>query len=236
MLVRRLVLVLSIVVTGLLALAVGVLGAGGGLAPGSYAFTSKSASAFFGGKGPVTGPSFSVFVNQGLNSFEADDGTTTVTNSTIVIFTMFNPDGTGGTGCFVINPSDFVVSDSLQRASLHTNLNTGNQCPGFGGKPFGPIQAGVVPAGGKGGGLPPSIQVDMTWTGTNVLSTTEDQFTFTCLDRREQGTNTFRNSLGVSASGAIAGFSGLNTLSAGIAAQDAQMEIEGSNTPPCIGK
>ncbi|HKW72472.1 MAG TPA: hypothetical protein VJQ08_06575 [Candidatus Dormibacteraeota bacterium] len=236
MLVRRLVLVLSIVVTGLLALAVGVLGAGsGGLAPGSYTFTNKSASAFFGGKGPVTGPNFSVFVNQGLNSFEADDGTTTVTRSTIVIFTMFNPDGTGGTGCFVINPSDFVVSDGLQHASLHTNLNTGNQCPGFG-KPLGPIQAGVLPAGGKGGGLPPSIQVDLTWTGANVLSTTEDQFTFTCLDRQEEGTNTFSRSLGGSASGTIAGVSGLSTLSADVASQDGQLEIQGSNTPPCFGK
>ncbi len=47
MLVRRLVLVFSIVICGLLALAVGALGAGGGLAPGSYTFNSKSASAFF---------------------------------------------------------------------------------------------------------------------------------------------------------------------------------------------
>ena len=76
----------------------------------------------------------------------------------------------------------------------------------------------------------------MTWTGTNVLSTTEDQFTFTCLDRQEQGTNTFPDSLGVSASGTIAGVSGLNTLSANVAAQDSQIEIQGSNTPPCFGK
>lgn len=234
MLVRRLVLVFSIVVCGLLALAVGVLGAGGGgLAPGSYTFTSKSASAFFGGKGPIAQPTFSLFVNQGLNSFEDDQGTATVAQNTIVIFTMFSPDGTGGTGCFVINPSDFVVSDNLQQASLHTTLST--PCQGIG-KPVGPIQAGVIPPGSKGGGLPPSIRVDVTWTGANVVANTQDQFSFTCLDQQEEGSNSFRNSLGGSASGTIAGVSGLSTLSAGVSDQNGTLEIQGSITPPCFGK
>lgn len=239
MLVRRLVLVFSIVFCGILALAVGVAGAGGGLGPGQFTFKSQSASAFIGGKGLTPQPTFSVFVNRGLNSFEPEDGsgTTTVINNTIVIFSMFKPDGTGGFGCFVVAPSDFVVSDDLQSASLHTDLTAPNQCPGFG-KPIGPVSqtnaATMAGGAGKGGGLMLPIRVDLTWTGANIVSNTNDQFSYTCLDRQTQGQNTFRDSLSGSASGTIAGVS-IQTLSADVASQDGQLEIQGVSTPPCFG-
>lgn len=238
MFVRRLVLVISIAFCGLLALAVGVVGAGGGLGPGEYTFTSSSASAFFGAKGsPTPQTSFTVFVNQGLNSFEPQDGgSPTVSSSTMVIFTMFKPDGTGGTGCFLISPSDFNVSRKLQSASLHTQLRVDNQCSGIG-KPLGPPQAGVVPAGGKAGGLTAllPINVDLTWSGAGVVSRTTEEFSFTCLDRQEEGQNEFRHSLGGSVAGTIAGVTNLNTLSADVAHQDGQLQIQGNSTPPCFG-
>ena len=233
MLVRRLVLVFSIVCCAFLALAVGVFGAGGGLGPGSYTFKSTSANASFGGKGDkVPQPTFAVFVNQGLNSFQAEDGegAETVTRSTMVVFTMFNPDGTGGTSCFVIADSDFAVSENLQRATLHTILRTDNQCPGAG-KPIGSAtQAGVLP---KGGTLLLPIRVDLTWTGAHVVSVMKDRFSFTCLDRQEDGSNTFRDSLGGSSSGTIAGVT-VTTLSADVASQDGQLDIQGNLTPPCF--
>lgn len=52
MVIRRLVLVISIVVSGSLALAAAVLAAGsGGLPPGQTLFSEMSANASFGGKG-----------------------------------------------------------------------------------------------------------------------------------------------------------------------------------------
>ena len=238
---RRLVLVLSIVFCGSLALAAGAVAAGGGLAPGSYTFQNISASAQFGGgKGGVTPqPFFSVFVNRGLNSFQAADsqGSDLVMSSTMVQFTEFNPNGSGGFGCFLIPAGDFVVSENLQSASVHTTLTAANQCPGFG-KPVGPVQlAGTGPgAGGNGGGgLVLPISVDVTWTGAGVVPTVSDEFTFTCLNRQEEGSDTFRQSIGGSASGTIAGVSGLTTLSDEVSSQNAQLDIQGSTTPPCFG-
>src|SRR5258708_25517651 len=125
MIVRRLVLVLSIVLCGSLAMAAAVFGAGGGLGAGPTLFSDTNANAFFGGKGgPPEG--FSVFVNQGLNSFEPEDGgVTTVSRSTIVKLTVFT--ATGGCGaCYLIPHSDFVVSTNLQSATIDTNLDTDN--------------------------------------------------------------------------------------------------------------
>src|SRR3981081_4729676 len=98
MFIRRLVLCLSIVLCGSLAMAAATLAAGGGLPPGQTIFSDRSANAFFGtGKGgPPNG--FFVFVNQGLNSFEPENstGTTTVTQSTIVQLQVVTAGAAGG--------------------------------------------------------------------------------------------------------------------------------------------
>jgi hypothetical protein len=82
----------------------------------------------------------------------------------------------------------------------------------------------------------------VTWTGVNVVSTLKDQFSFTCLGRHEQGSNTFRDSLGGSASGSISWViaSQINSVTgstplADVTSQDGHLEIEGNNTPPCTG-
>jgi hypothetical protein len=236
MIVRRFALVLSIVFCGSLALAMAAVAAGGGLGPGDYTFTSTRANAFFGGaKGGPPQPTFSVFVNQGLNSFQPEDnqGSGTVTRSTMVQFMEFDPSGAGGAGCFIIPDGDFKVSKDLQSASLHTVLATPN-CPGLG-KPVGSAST-AGPAPKAGGGLALPIKVDLTWSGVGVVSTMNDRFTFRCLDHTENGTNTFRDSVGGSSSGTIGASSGLTTPNADVASQDGHLEIQGSVQPPCFGK
>jgi hypothetical protein len=238
MIVRRLVLVFSIVLCGSLALTAAALAAGGPLPPGDYTFSSTSANAFFGGKGGPPQPSFSVFVNQGLNSFQPSDGDNkdsgSVIPNTMVQFTAFDATGVGGTACYIIPNSDFKVAKNLQSASLHTTLTNGSLCPGLGS----PVGGAPVPGpkGGSGGGLPPSIQVDLTWSGVGVVSTTHDRFTISCLAHNESGSNTFRDSLGGTASGTIGATSGLSTLVADVSAQAGQLHIEGNIQPPCFGK
>src|SRR5690348_18155509 len=119
MFVRRLVLIFSIFVTGSLAFAAAALAAGGGLGPGKYSFTSSGAFASFGmgGKGGPAGPSWSVSVNEGLNSFKtARGGPRLVDHSTVVYVTEFDASGNGGFGCFVIPGSAFTVSRDLSTA------------------------------------------------------------------------------------------------------------------------
>jgi hypothetical protein len=237
MVVRRLALVFSILFCASLALAAAAVAAGGPLGPGDYTFSSTGANATFGGaKGGPPQPTFSVFVNHGLNSFQPEDnqGSGTVMDSTMVQFSQFNPSGVGGFGCFLISAGDFKVSKDLQSASLHTVLTTPN-CPGIG-KPLGVAQtAGPVPPPG-GGGLVLPIKVDLTWSGVGVVSTLRDRFTFTCLSHMEIGTNTFRDSLGGNSSGTIGSTSGLTTLAADVSSQDGQLEVQGNVTPPCFGK
>src|SRR5437868_547887 len=150
MIVRRLVLILSIVFCGSLALAAGAVAAGsggGGLPPGDYSFTGNSASALFGAlKGGPPQPTISIFVNRGLNSFQPDGKKVrpTVMQSTIVQYAEFDPDGGGASLCFLIADGDFTVSNHLQNASLHTWLTANNTCPGAGTPVGGAPQPGAI--------------------------------------------------------------------------------------------
>src|SRR5690242_21137101 len=110
MIVRRFALVLSIVFCGSLALAAAAVAAGG-MGPGKYTFHNTSADAFFGmgKKGGPPSPSWSVSVNQGLNSFKSKSGGPTVVRNTMVFITEFDGSGNGGYGCFVIPDGDFTV-------------------------------------------------------------------------------------------------------------------------------
>lgn len=245
---RRLVLVLATAAVTSLGFVVGVVAAGGPLPPGTYTFTNFGASATFGGgKGqPTPQPTFILSVNQGLNRVQGQNaqGSGTVSNSTMVQLTMIDTVGNTTSGCFQVAPTDFKVARNLQTASLHTTLTDFNTCGGKG-QPIGPLQptASLPKAGSVGGaGLPLPITVDVTWAGVNVVSSLQDQFSFKCLGRQEQGTNIFRDSLGGSASGTITwtvdpGTSSVtaSTPVADVTSQDGHLEIEGTTTPPCVG-
>jgi hypothetical protein len=239
MIIRRLVLVFSIVVCSSLALATAVFGAGGGLTPGQYSFNDTSANAFFGyGKGgPPEG--FSVFVNRGINSFEPEDSTggTTVVRSTMVQLAVYSAT-VNGFACYVIPESDFVVSSNLQSASLHTTLTTANLCKGFGvpatsKTAVAPLVANAAAA--PAGGLPPTITLNVTWTGNGVTAYMTSKTSLECLDYSNQGSFKGR-SVAAGAAGTISMLAGSFTTApntAVIGSSDSTIEISGYQSPSC---
>jgi hypothetical protein len=239
MIVRRLVMVLSVVAVGSLALAAAAFAAGGGFGPGKYSFNSTSAYAEFGsGKGGPPAPSVSVYVNQGYNSFQPmhPKGPRIVTNSTMVQFSQFDPvTGDGGFGCFVVPAGDFTVGRDLQTAALHTTLTADETCPGFG-TPVAASKDVTAFAGGGGGvGLTLPITVDVTWSGNGVVSTSQDKSTFQCLTYKEDGNSSYKDSSG-SASGSTSVLSGLlGTDFADVSTSVSSLDISGTAQPPCFG-
>jgi len=238
MFIRRLVLVFSIVVCGSLALAAAALAAGGGLPPGQTIFSETSANAFFGtGKGG-TPNGFFVFVNQGLNSFEPENstGTATVTRNTMVQLQVFTANGGGGGACYVIPDSDFAVSRNLQSASLHTTLTTANMCKGKGAPAIGKSGAAPIAANGvlpPSAGLPASITVDVTWTGSGVTSTRRDRASFECLDYSSDSSLTLRAALS-DAAGTISVLTpSFTTQAATVGSSDGTIDVSGSLSPTC---
>jgi hypothetical protein len=194
-LLRRLVLIVSIVVSGSLALALAATAAGsagpapggkggGPLGPGQYTFTDTSVSAIFGAptaKGGI--PQFLISVNRNVSSFQPDEGQDSVTKGTTVTLQITTPAITGF-GCFTIDPSNFTVSKDLQTAALHTTLSA--PCPG---KP-------------SGSGLPPSIRLDVTWAGNGVVGASRNNNNFECADYATS-TNFVAHAAGNTASGSV---------------------------------
>ena len=237
MIIRRLVLVISIVVSGSLALAAAVLAAGsGGLPPGQTLFSEMSANAFFGGKGgPPEG--FSVFVNQGLNSFEPEDstGSAFVTHTTMVQLSVSTA-SSYGYACYVIPDTDFVVSRNLQSATLSTTLTTANLCKGYGAPAVAKTGAAPLSPNGitaAGGGLPPSITLNVAWTGTGVSSALRAQQTFTCLDYTTDFSLTAR-AAAANATGSISMLTGSFTSpSAVVGSSDGTIDVSGIRSSSC---
>ena len=231
MLFRRLVLILSLVTCGCIALAAAAVAAGGGLGPGKYSFTSSGAFASFGmgGKGGPAGPSWSVSVNEGLNSFKpARGGSRLVDDSTVVYVTEFDASGNGGFGCFVVPGSAFTVSHDLSTASLHATLTADEVCPGF----ATPIDGGKGGAtyGGGDGGLPPSLRVDVTWTAKGAVNSYRNVFTFRCLNYNEDGSSAYQ-SVSATATGTISALDGSFVSEfANVSSGSGQLNVH--NVPP----
>jgi hypothetical protein len=191
-LLRRLVLIVSIVVSGSLALAVAATaagsagggGKGGALGPGDYTFTDSSASATFGA--PISKdliPQFVISVDRNVSSFQPDEGQDSVTKATTVTLQV-NTATITGFGCFTIDPSNFTVSKDLQKAALHTTLST--------------------PCAGKSGGsgLPASIRLDITWAGKGLVATSRNTNSFECAGYA-LNTNFLAHAAGNTASGSV---------------------------------
>ena len=233
MFIRRLALVFAIVFCGSLALAAAAVAAGG-MGPGKYTFNSSSATAFFGmgKKGGPPAASWSIDVNQGLNSFKPTqpNGPRIVSNSTMVFVTEFDALGNGGFGCFVVPDGNFTVSRDLQSAALHTTLTASEACPGF----ATPIGGGkdVVFAGGNGGLLLP-ITVDVTWSATGAVRTFQNSFSLACLDFSVDGNST--NELtNAGAKGAISALGGqFNSEFADVQTTVGKLDIRGVPQAVC---
>ena len=235
MMLRRFAIVLSIVVFGSLALAAAAFAAGGGLGPGKYTFQNTSASAFFGmgKKGGPPAPSWSVSVNQGLNSFKTKGGGGPIVNhSTMVFITEFDASGGGGFGCFIVPDSNFAVARGLQSAALHTTLTADEACPGFG-SPVGAGKGGGVPGGNSGLVLP--IMVDVTWNATGAVTSSHQSYNLACLDYRlaassdDQTTN-------ADAAGSISALIGpFSSDFANVDTSDGQLDVHNVPQPACFG-
>lgn len=235
MFVRRFAIVSSIVVSAFLALAVAAVAASG-FGPGHYSFNSHSANAFFGmgKKGGPPAPSWSVSVNQGLNSFKPTEpgGRRIVNDSTMVFVTEFDAQGHGGYGCFIVPESDFSVSRDLQTASLHTVLTPAESCPGYG-TPVGGSKD-IVFAGGNGGLVLP-ITVDVNWTADGAVTTVKQSFSLECLDYHQDGSST-NHSTNADASGSISALSGSFAGEiANMDSADGQLDIHGVPQSACYG-
>jgi hypothetical protein len=194
---RRLLLVVSIVVTGSLGLAAAAIaaGGGGGLPPGNYTFTDTGAFAAFGTPvAPNLAPQFIIAVDRTHSDFRPKSGPHQVFNATTVVI-QISTKTINGFGCYTIPWSDFTVSKDMHSAQLHTTLTT--PCgppppPGSGSVASSlPALARLPLAGGGGGGLPASIKLDIIWTGNGVIGTTFDKGSFQCagytLDRTLSG-------------------------------------------------
>lgn len=235
MLVRRFAIVTSIVISALLVAAVAAVAAGG-FGPGHYSFHSHSAYAYFGmgSKGKPPAQSWSVSVNQGLNSFKpTQPGSQRIVNdSTMVFVTEFDGQGGGGYGCFVIPATDFQVGRDLQSASLHTTLTAAEACPGYG-TPVGGSKA-VVYAGGNGGLVLP-LTVDVSWSASGAVTTYKQSFTLECLSYSQSGKSTDLSTT-ADASGSISALSGSFADDFGaIDNTDGQLDISGAPQPGCFG-
>lgn len=225
MMVRRFALVISIVFCGSLAMAAAAFAAGT-LGPGKYTFHSSGANAFFGmgKKGGPAGPSWSVFVNQGLNTFKPTqpNGPRIVNNSTMVFVTEFDANGAGGFGCFIVPDGDFSVSRDVQTASLHTTLAAGEECPGFGAAVGG--SKDVSFAGGNGG-LALPIMVNVTWSANSPVTTFKQSFSIQCLDYREDGSSSNLDAQ-AAATGTISALGGQFSSDFGdVISSDGQLDI-----------
>lgn len=235
---KRLGFALSIVGAVSLTTAAAVIASGGGLAPGDYVFNNTfpraSLTTVGGGKGA---PGFDVTVNRGLNSFQPEngDGSPRVTKSTTVSLFEFSPATGGGSGCFVINPADFAVSQDNQRAALHTTLIAVQACPGAAAPVTGSGLSAPLAGGGGGGGLVFPVKLDVTWTGLGVTGTGRDTSTFKCADYSTHATNLFRTA-GANAAGTVSGLDGsFTTALAAIASTDTHLQVSGAPIPACFG-
>ena len=208
--------------------------AAGGLGPGKYSFHSTGADAFFGmgKKGGPPSASWSVSVNQGLNSFKAKSGGPVVVRNTTVFVTEFDSNGNGGYGCFVIPDGDFAVSHDLQSATLGTTLTAGEECGGYGS----PVGGGKDPvyAGGSSGLVLP-ISINVTWTATGAITTYKNSFSVQCLDYSQDASSTV-HSTAAGANGTISALPG--QFGAGFAdesASDGQFDVHNLPQAACLG-
>src|SRR5690348_16131895 len=233
MFVGRFALVLSIVFCGSLAMAAAAFAAGG-MGPGKYSFHSTSADAFFGmgKKGGPLSASWSVSVNQGLNSFKSKSGGPVVMDDTVVFVTEFDANGNGGYGCFLIPNGDFAVSHDLQSATLGTTLAADEACGGYG-SPIGGGKDAVFAGGASGLALP--ITINVSWTATGAITTYKNSFSVRCLDYSQEASSTVSSK----AAGAVGSISALpgqfRAEFSTVSDSNGQFDIHNEPQAACLG-
>ena len=218
---RRLALVISLVLFGLVAapMTVSALGEGGTSLPaGNYHFTTLRASYSFFSSDPSQ-PQISIFPSATTQIAKPKVGPPTVTQETEVSIQISGETVNAG-GCFVIGPSDFTVSSGLQSAALHTTITELTpMCPDF------------------PGSVPTPFTLDVTWTGTGPGTSERGTSRFDCLtySAKTQSVGTSNNA---SATATLAPlFTDSFTTQGGISSNDQVIHAQGaiqSACPPAI--
>ena len=187
--IRRVTLSVGISVYVVAAVTIASVGAAGGFGSGAGTSTFHDTSAFANFFDPVTQANLNLSVDNGTFMFRPRGGGGVQTQMmTVLSVDFFLPDPTNPTGpplvvesgCFVIPAGDFVVSSSLQSASLNATVDETNLCPGF----LVPVTGATPDPKGGGGGGPTGftfpLTVSASWTGTGELQISENQGTFRC--------------------------------------------------------
>ena len=182
---RRLSLSLGVAVSVLATLAVASVGAAGGFGSGGGRFVFNDLNANASYFNPVDGSNTNISVDRGMFFFRPRAGGPLQGPQVMTVLSLNyfvpNPDPTQPpitqkSLSAIIPDGDFVVSSDLQSASVNTTVSAGSCAEVV------PLN-GVLPAkggGGCGGGFTGEITVSVTWTGTGVVATQDDQGTARC--------------------------------------------------------
>jgi hypothetical protein len=187
----------------------------GAVPAGNYSATLQAASAFF--NDDATQTSFATIVTNSSSTSNPKDGPSTISNETDVQVFETSPDLLEF-GCFVLDtPSNFVVNNRLQSASLHTTItDSTTQCSDF------PASNLTLP-----------LTLDITWTATGPLASLRGNTQDHCLTNRAEGTELTQGT-NATATANISGVSGpLSTDFANIGSQVGTVHAEGAIQPTC---
>jgi hypothetical protein len=242
---RRVILAGATTVAFLAAATVAGVAAGGGFgqAPGTYTFNDTSA--FVVTFNPNDQSNLNVNVDHGRFLFRPRAGGALQTQEmTILSLVIFGPPDASGNsfpiaqGCFILQPSQFVVSSDLQSTSINVSLQPSDSC-------FSPLipVLGSVPikaAGGGGGGnfgFSYPLAISVTWTGTGAVSTSTDQGRASCETFNAITHTTSRNARSASIALSIPQFPGYPTDNAfgnvSVTTQVQQVTGSGIISPNC---
>lgn len=244
---RRVILACATSVAFIAGATIAAVAAGGGFgqAPGQYSFSDTSA--FVNATNPVDQSNLFLSVDRGTFLFKPKGGGGFQRQQQTVLNITIQAPGSDPTqpptlvalGCFIVNPTAFVVSGDLQSASLKVTVNAADSC--F--VPMIPVLGSVpVKDAGSGGGnfgFTYPLTVSAAWTGTGATSISTSQGRFVCQTFTSISHTTQDSALSSSVAVTVSGFSGYsNPLSFGNVNQINQtMQVTGSGiiTPACGG-
>jgi hypothetical protein len=227
---KRLVLVVSLVLPGLLGFAAVSLaaevrtaalapapGKGGGPIPaGDYQFLAHRADASFTAP---DGSSLTVFVTKTKNVADPRVGPSSTTTEVDAFVQVFSPAGAGGSACFILDPGAFHIGSDLRSASLQATLTSASPS-----------------CSPPGGGFPSSMTLNVQWSGAGAIATNRDTASYRCLTYGNVSTTVSMDGpSGATANVTSDALSGsLTTAQAGLHSSNQQLHAFGTVQPSCI--
>lgn len=169
-----------------------------------------------------TGQFMQIAVSQFVNSSNPRVGRATSSSRTTVQINLEGPD-VFASGCFVIDPGDFTMKQSLSSASLHTTITAANATCG----PDNDFTS-----------LP--LTIDMTWTGIGPLASVDNHGVDTCASLRTETSATQQNNntsavaiLSGAMSGSFTSHQSANESTGGMGSEDTISQVQGVASPGC---